>query len=432
MEVEKLMSSVELCMDADLTPFIWGIHGIGKSSALEQLGEQLGVGVIDLRCANMESADLRGLPDRELNDDGTVSRTVYLPPADLPTYGKCSPACNMFRKNQGKMAGICAKRKEEAEVLKAEGKPFRNYCRGILFLDELNRANDDVLQGAFQLVWDKAVGTYAVPKEWKIVVAGNYSEGYMVNAFNDAAFLDRFVHIDLTPDNNYLGGWAAWMGNNHGDNANKILQFVGFNEENMFGKMDKKERVDRGFTVRPGPRSWASVAKIEAVCAKKSYPTDTKRSVISGLIGVHLAAAYEKFSAKVTPTQVIEQYEQVEKVIATLNRNELSGLTWGIISNSKKLGKRKSKKAEEQMNNVLNYMEHLALRTDACRDFAVVLGRQLCSESLGMFGGALMSNTELAQSIGDLSSKKSGICWLTLINERKKLQEIMKLVSYGE
>lgn len=67
---------------------------------------------------------------------------------------------------------------------------------GILFLDELNRAKPEVLQGLMELLGEGGLSTagYKLPPGWSIVAAANPNEqGYDVTTLDDA-MLDRMLH----------------------------------------------------------------------------------------------------------------------------------------------------------------------------------------------------------------------------------------------
>ena len=61
--------------------FIWGPPGIGKSETVEDITQELGGLMIDLRLGQMEPTDIRGIPffnkNKEVMD--------WAPPIDLPS-----------------------------------------------------------------------------------------------------------------------------------------------------------------------------------------------------------------------------------------------------------------------------------------------------------------------------------------------------------
>ncbi len=420
MNVSELKQAVLLCREAKITPFIWGKHGLGKSSSFAQLAEVMDIGMIDMRCSQLEASDLRGLPDREITEDGRPGRTFYLPPADLPDPVKCSPACSLYRK-EGCRNKVCEDRgKKEGE---------ENACKGILLLDELNRAEDDVLQAVFQLVYDRAIGTYKVPNGWSVAVAGNYMEGYTVNNFGDPAFLDRFTHLDLTMGEEYMKDWTEYMSQNCGQAADRIMQFVGFNDVHLAGKTE----ADRGFTVQPSPRSWEMVARVTNVAERQGFERSVVIDVVSGLIGPELARQFDRFTTEVLPQDVITRYksirDKIKKIAARKNgRNVLIGLVWGVVGAAKVLGNKKND--EDKMNNVLDFMEQVA-KLGELRDMAVMLARQLCEGETKTLGGAVVSNPHLARLAAKFKSKKGGLTWIQAINKRPDLQQLMSKVAYG-
>ncbi len=419
MDVSKIKKSIGLCRDAGITSFLWGHRGLGKSSLHDQIARENSWGYINLRCSQMEASDLRGLPDKAKSYDGEV-RTVYRPPADLP-HGHI----------EDEVCPACWSSKNPDEELPKElyDRTESSYCKGILFLDELNRAEDDVLQAGFELVLDYKVGLYKVPVGWSVHCAGNYMEGYMVNSFSDPAFLDRFCHLNLTNSEEYFKGWSEYMSRYGG--ASKIMQFVGFNPKHLIGDV----KGDMGFSIQPSPRSWEFIARIEDVCREQSVDSTVKRCVISGIIGSSLALSYEQFTCEVTPQDIMR--DGLEKGIKTklvnLHRNGRVGLIWGLAAAVKNV-----KKTKTMMKNVIDFMEYLAKEPSAdSRDLAVSLGRGLCSTESEELAGAMISNPNLARLASrwkkrnKSKNKDSELSWINMINEHEELQELMSKVSYG-
>lgn len=406
MNVDDAKLCIQLCRDAGITSFLWGFHGLGKSSLHKQICKTNNWGFIDMRCSQMEASDLRGLPDKERN------LTVYRPPADLPQGHAPTSTCPACDPNY----------EDKLEP--------SNYCKGMLFLDELNRAEDDVLQAAFQLVLDHQIGTYHLPKGWSVHVAGNFGggNGYTVNNFDDAAFIDRFCHLTITTDNRYLDGWSGYMTNQYAGSAlTKIIQFVSFNNEHLVGKVDGFNEI----SVQPSPRSWEMVAKVEQTCTSIPYPSHIKKLVIAGLIGVGLAETYERFTCKIMPEEVFAGLTAtLEATINTLSRNELIGLQWAIMANVKN-----SDLDTVQKNNVLDFVVYLTKHNH--KDLAISIGRSLLdsdnkSNTNGTFSGLLMSSPEmakLASKFDVFSKKKSGNpTWTEMFADRPDLQNILKLL----
>ena len=60
--------------------FLWGPPGVGKSEVVQDITNDLGGYMIDLRMAQMEPTDIRGIP--YYNKD--TGKMDWAPPVDLP------------------------------------------------------------------------------------------------------------------------------------------------------------------------------------------------------------------------------------------------------------------------------------------------------------------------------------------------------------
>lgn len=428
MNITLSKEAILLCRMTGIASFLWGHKGLGKSSLHDQLCVEHWMGFTDMRISQMEAADIRGLPDK----DKERQLTVYLTPAEMPRGhddDKTCPSCTWEARqhaiNNGDLSEEAAVKAQNDEWPESARPLMANYCKGILFLDEPNRGEDDVLQAIFQLVYDRKVGSYTVPKGWSIHCAGNFGAGdYMTNNFNDAAFLDRFCHLTLDAGESYMHDWSRYMlDHNDQEISQKILQFVSFNPNNLCGEVDGQ--LD--FTIQPSPRSWFLVARVERICKTTSFSIAAKRAVIAGLVGMGYASAYEDFSCDVTPKMIMDDgIAPHREKIENLQRNGMIGLIWGI-----KAACAKREKEKTFMNNVIDFMEWISQHVE--RDLAVSLGKALVEEDGDEISGALLSNPELAKLAGQLNlqTDPDGIFWVNCINERPELQELMASVSYA-
>jgi len=156
-----------------VVPYLWGQPGIGKSTMIRTMAKQAAKRFnceflyVDLRLALLESTDLMGLPV----PTGDVTR--FLAPRMLPRKG--------------------------------------DKTKGILFLDELNRAREDTINAAFQLILDRKVGEYELPEGWSIVVAGNLGDEDMTIVRDmDSALWNRMFHFKIDPS---FDEWKYFMRN---------------------------------------------------------------------------------------------------------------------------------------------------------------------------------------------------------------------------
>jgi len=408
MRVKQLKEATMLCREAGVTAFVWGHRGVGKSSIIRQVCDEHQMGCIDLRCSQLEASDLRGLPDRI---DG---RTVFCPPEDMPRGGLS------FEEY--------AKRLEDdpdnAYKLAVELQPQIN--NGILFLDELNRAQDDVIQAVFQLVLDRRLGQYALPPGWSVVVAGNYMEGYMTNGFTDAAFIDRFCHMQLSVGESTLEEWVNYMSKVHEQGATQVIEFASQNVKHLDGEV----KGEMGFSVQPSRRSWEAVVRVEAAFkeSKHSYSEDTRHAVLAGLLGWELATSYSRYNCPVRPDMVIKQgVKSLEGKLAKLNRNQLTGLMWGLAS------KLKNKVDEEKEGKIaLDFVRWMCKHAND-KDIAVAF----CNV---MVGGdefvrerhAMISNPNIANLFKKYRNKDAKKTFIDRLTDDPELQELVSRTAWGK
>lgn len=152
-----------------------GKPGIGKSSMIRTIVEEMSIklqqpiGFKELRLSNFTATDIIGLPMLRKDASGK-QQTAYAENSLLPT----------------------------------DADP--EY--GILLLDELLSASDDVRKAALQLAdISRGVGEYKLPKKWLIVAAANGEEDGGIFEGCEPALIDRFRAIRVVPD---IVSWKRW------------------------------------------------------------------------------------------------------------------------------------------------------------------------------------------------------------------------------
>jgi MoxR-like ATPase len=139
-----------------------GPTGIGKSQIVAELGRSVGLEIVVLDLSLLEPPDLVGLPVIE------NGRTRYASPAELPSSG-----------------------------------------RGVLMLEELNRAELPVMQPALQLLSARRLHGYELPPGWSCIAAVNPEGGdYQVTTL-DPALRSRFMQLSVCADRDQWLAWAA-------------------------------------------------------------------------------------------------------------------------------------------------------------------------------------------------------------------------------
>jgi len=216
--------------------FLWGAPGIGKSDIVKQIGDEQDREVIDVRLSLWEPTDIKGIPYYN-----SVENTMtWAPPAELPTDPEST---------------------------------------AILFLDELNSAAPATQAAAFQLVLNRRVGTYKLPKGVSIVAAGNRETDKGVTYRMPSPLANRFVHLELRTD---FDDWHQWAVSNR--IHEQVVGYVGFAKGDLYD-FDPKSS-SKSFAT---PRSWSFVSEL---LADDDLPENTLTDLVSGAIGEGLAIKF--------------------------------------------------------------------------------------------------------------------------------------------
>jgi len=179
-----------------------GDSGIGKTSTIIQLSEELGLNFVKLNMAQIEElGDLVGFPvvQYQIQEKMTSAnpnevrtpRTAWVNELSFQEYLKAG------FKDTGKTRMSYAA--PEWIAGKEDG--------GILLLDDWNRADTRFIQAVMELVDRQTYISWKLPKNWHIILTSNPDNGdYMVNSI-DSAQRTRFITANLKFD---VDVWAKW------------------------------------------------------------------------------------------------------------------------------------------------------------------------------------------------------------------------------
>jgi len=261
---------------ADVQPiFLWGAPGIGKSAVVKQVTEELEIGLCDMRLAQRDPTDLRGIP---AVIDG---KARWLPPPELPTECWCLTC------------GIPL----HASDLVQEGKKIScRHCKddkftdeGILFLDELSSAPPLTQASAYQLTLDRRIGEYILPENWYIMAAGNRIEDRAVTFPMSKALANRFTHLTFETTKN---DWISWA---YGAAVSSlVIAFIGWKPSLLYPEFNA-ESSEKAF---PTPRTWEFASNI----LKMKLPDSIQAELLEGTVGQ--GAALELTAFKKLQTQL--------------------------------------------------------------------------------------------------------------------------------
>jgi hypothetical protein len=150
----------------------------------------------------------------------------------------------------------------------------------ILFLDELNSAAPATQAAAYQLILNRRVGTYVLPKGVSIVAAGNRDSDKGVTYRMPAPLANRFIHLELRVDFDDFHQWAV---KNH--IHEQVVGYLGFAKQDLYD-FDPKS-LSRSFAT---PRSWSFVS--ELLQDDDDINENTLTDLVAGAVGEGLAVKF--------------------------------------------------------------------------------------------------------------------------------------------
>ena len=199
-----------------------GESGIGKTSSIVQLAEELDLNFVKLNLAQIEEiGDLVGFPIRqfEVTDGATVKYVDESALEDVRTEGYKTTGKNRM--------SYCP---PEWIANKANG--------GILLLDDWNRADSRFIQAIMELIDRQQYISWTLPKDWHIILTANPDNGdYLVNSIDNAQ-KTRFISVNLKFDMECWGKWAE-----NSDIDGRCINFMLMNPELINKEVNSRSAV---------------------------------------------------------------------------------------------------------------------------------------------------------------------------------------------
>jgi len=201
-----------------------------------------------------------------------------------------------------------------------------------------------VQAAAYQLILNRAVGTYKLPKGVDIVAAGNREGDRGVTYRMPAPLANRFLHLEMKVD---FDDWLEWA------TFNKIhpevVGYVGFAKQDLYD-FDPKGS-SKSFAT---PRSWSFVSDL---LVDDDTDEDTLTTLVSGAIGDGLAVkfmAHRKIAGKLPKATEI-----LDGKVKDLQIKEVSAmysLTVSLCYELKDRAEKKTSKWDDMADNFFRYM----------------------------------------------------------------------------
>ncbi|MER6914090.1 MoxR family ATPase [Streptomyces sp. NPDC000594] len=250
------LEALTLTVAADLPVLLWGEPGIGKTAALTQLADSLGLPLTTVIASVHEPSDFSGLP--VVGDDPAERGVPMAPP-------------------------------QWAVRLVEAG-------RGLLFLDELSTAPPAVQAALLRLVLERRIGTLRLPPGIRIVAAANPRSSAADGWELSPPLANRFVHLHWTHDPEVVvrGLGGTWPRatlprldperlTTAVDRARRAVCGL------LTGRPALVHRLPSGEARRggawPSPRSWEMTVRLVAFATAAGTSRDVLSLLVRGAVG---------------------------------------------------------------------------------------------------------------------------------------------------
>jgi hypothetical protein len=258
---KAVIELLTLAYTANVPVILIGPHGIGKSEIAEAAAAEMKIGFISRDLSLMEPPDLVGLPQIK---DGATS---FLPPEFLP---------------------------RDADA------------KGLLLIEEINRAPRYMQSSCLELLTSRRLNSYTLPAGVLPLACINpKTDGYVVDLL-DRALMSRFMRVEVTAATK---PWVEWA-RRHGIHP-KVIEYV----ESVPNALDESKGGSN-------PRSWSFASKtlLAAGAELLERSPDTIVAALNGLIGpVHTTALLQLVSnteMALRPADVVGNWQASKATMA--------------------------------------------------------------------------------------------------------------------
>ena len=170
---------------------IEGDAGLGKTSAIMQLGKEMQMDVVKINLSQIEElGDLVGFPVKEFKIQNKEGKSTWIMEAQIDAAMK-------------KGYKVVEKRMAHAAPEWIQGRTEG----GFLVLDDYTRADHRFMQATMEILDRQEYISWSLPKNWHVILTTNPDNGeYQVTSLDDAQ-KTRFISTEVKFDANV---WARW------------------------------------------------------------------------------------------------------------------------------------------------------------------------------------------------------------------------------
>jgi len=170
---------------------IEGDAGLGKTSAIVQLGKEMDMDVVKINLSQIEElGDLVGFPVKEFKIQNKEGKSTWIMETQIDAAMK-------------KGYKVVEKRMAHAASEWIQGRTEG----GFLVLDDYTRADHRFMQATMEILDRQEYISWSLPKNWHVILTTNPDNGeYQVTSLDDAQ-KTRFISTEVKFDANV---WARW------------------------------------------------------------------------------------------------------------------------------------------------------------------------------------------------------------------------------
>ena len=250
----QLKMMITHCMGHQRPLFISGPPGIGKSDIVAEIAKADNRPLIDIRLPLLEATDIRGLPHlAEVTVRDSAGNIIYNE-HNVPLTEKIFKWSN------------------------PTDLPTDPMSRALVFFDEMSAAPPSVQAATYQVILNRKIGTYELPKDVVIVAAGNRVKDKGVAYNMPTPLANRFIHATLAID---FDDWQEWAMTNR--IHEHVVGYLSFQPNDLFDFDPRRESY--AFAT---PRSWSFVSQLlgdPSGNGESSLPHDIMTNLIKGTVG---------------------------------------------------------------------------------------------------------------------------------------------------
>lgn len=463
--VINLMSNTD---GLSITPMLNGAHGIGKSQIIRQVAKDMNGYCYTVEGGSLKEGEITGLPFAQQNGDGSseVRFIKYYAINKIwqlekyyyelaKTTGFLNGSVKLIVDDEGNETLVENGKSQlvKTPVDKVEAGEDNKYKFGdelspqtklqliesgeikpvILFVDELNRTEQQTMKELMNIILNKSVNGYDLPWFVSVVSAVNpcsQNSTYATNELDDAQ-LDRFLKLKVDAN---LEDWIDYSLEKHVNSD--VIEALAI-AESIFIHREKGQEDQSEMT--PSPRSWEMVANIytyihDAVKTKffneeeRKGVNDDLRILIRGKVGETAARTLlENINRKennIKPAEILTTKSNKLEPAIVAKFNNQKRLTQKIISENLvnyiantigEIEKGKTSTDPKKKETYMNYLSQLKEFTSLLDTATQILfvkkflklpnGTQLFSKVSKAFSKEILLNiNEAKNAIRDLSS----------------------------